>query len=305
MANRKKKNARMGRGGKIALWITAALLIVLTVTAGVGAVNATIVRVRRCEVVLPDLPPAFDGTRLLYASDIDLCGLNTPHRGGELFHQLQSLRPDMLLLGGDYNSSSLIELLNRPADSAVDISGKLKDRADFFHYIMSFDVPLGKYAIAAPEDQLQDELKLLMEECGVRPLFNDRVAIQKDGETLWLVGICTERPNLNAAGLAFRREECVVVMAYSPTMLPILLTSEAANGGPWYDMTLCGHTHGGQIRLFGRNALNLDSQESRALSGWHIESGQPILITTGVGCEGINLRLGSEPEVWLITLRRE
>ena len=96
----------------------------------------------------------------------------------------------------------------------------------------------------------------------------------------------------------------MLAVAYGPDVLPVMLTSEAADGGQWADLALCGHTHGVQLRLFGRSVLPLSQREQRYLSGWHTENGLPILITQGVGCEGINLRLGSTPEVWLITLRR-
>ena len=61
--------------------------------------------------------------------------------------------------------------------------------------------------------------------------------------------------------------------------------------------------HGGQIRLFGVNLLSLNGVERNYLKGWNLENEIPILTTTGVGCEGVNIRLGSRPEVWLITLR--
>jgi predicted MPP superfamily phosphohydrolase len=135
-------------------------------------------------------------------------------------------------------------------------------------------------------------------------LINARVSIERNGERLWLAGICENSANLNAAGTTFKGDECVLLCAYSPEILPILLTSEASDGGPWADLMLCGHTHGGQIRLFGRSVLNLTRQEQKYLSGWTTDNGMPILTTTGVGCEGLNLRLGSEPEVWLITLSK-
>lgn len=304
MGKGRKTNAKMGRGGKIALWVCAVVLLLIALIVGVGALNANIVRVRRAEVAIADLPPSFDGVRILYASDIDLCGVNTPEKSGALFDQLQSLKPDILILGGDYNASSLFEVLNRPAGTAGDMSDALKKRAGFFHYIQSFDAPLGRYAIATPDDRDWDGLKRLMEESGVVPLINERRALQIGGDTLWLAGVCSEGSGLNAAGSAFKARDCVVTIAYSPSVMPILLTSEASDGGQWSDMTLCGHTHGGQIRLFGKNALDLDQRERRLISGWNTESGQPILTTTGVGCEGVNLRLGSSPEVWLITLIR-
>ena len=125
-----------------------------------------------------------------------------------------------------------------------------------------------------------------MREAGVRPLFNDRAALSRNGDTLWLTGICHQSANLNSAGSLFRRGDCVISVAYSPSVLPVLLTSEASDGGQWNDLLLCGHTHGGQVRLFGRSALALSEQD-----------------TQGVGCEGFNVRLGTEPEVWLLTLR--
>lgn len=301
MASRRKNNRKMGRAGRIALRALAALALLLLLVCGAGALNAGVVRVRRATVQLPDLPPAFDGKTLLYASDIDLCGLNTAQKSGALFERLQALEPDMLILGGDYNALSLLEILNR----SVDHEAAMRARSDFFRYISAFEAPLGKYAIAAPEDAEQDALAAQMREAGVQPLFNDRAELRLGADALWIVGVSAETASLNAAGSAFARDDCVIVAAYSPTVLPVLVTSEARDGGGWADLALTGHTHGGQARLFGRTALSLDAQEQRHLSGWTMENALPILITSGVGCEGLNLRLGTEPEVWLITLRRE
>lgn len=305
MAKRKKTNKKLGRGGRAALIAFAAVLLCLGAAAGIGIVNASIVRIRRADVVVPDLPDGFEGMRLLYASDIDLCGLNTPERSAALFNRLQSLSPDLLILGGDYTSISLLDTLNRPDNTSGKQAKAMLARESFFHYISGFDAPMGKFAIAAPEDPDWDTLSDVMKQSGIRPLFNDRTAIRSGSDTLWLVGVCEERSSLNAAGSAFEREDCVLVAAYSPVVLPILLTSEASDGGAWADLALCGHTHGGQIRLFGRTVLSLDSREQRFLSGWNVESGLPILVSQGVGCEGLNLRLGSAPEVWLLTLHRQ
>ena len=213
MAKRKKSNKKPGRAGKIALTVFVALLLALCALVGVGTLNAGIVRIRRADVALPDLPGGFDGVTVLYASDIDLCGLNTPDRTGKLFGRLQSLRPDILLLGVSPE--------------------KLEKRASFFHYISSFDAPMGKFAIASPEDLDQSGLASLMEGSGVRPLFNDRAAIRSGNDTLWIAGICQESASLNSAGTPFDRHDCVLLMAYSPEVLPVLLTSEARDGGPW------------------------------------------------------------------------
>ena len=305
MAKRKKKNKKPGKGGRIALAAFVALLLCVAVMAAIGSINANIVRIRRADVVVPDLPDGFEGIRILYATDIDLCGINTSKKTAALFNQLQSLMPDVLILGGDYTSNSLFDILNHPEDDSSNSLKALRAREDLFHYISSFDAPLGKFAVSSPDDPDRSGLRSLMEQSGIRPLFNDRVSIRSGGDSLWLVGICDDTGNLNSAGRAFRGDECVLVTSYSPSILPILLTSEATDGGPWADIVLCGHTHGGQIRLFGQTALPLDSGERRYLSGWYVESGLPILVSQGVGCEAVNIRIGSEPEVWLLTLHRK
>lgn len=302
MANRKKTNKKPGKAGKIALGAFAVLLLAVLVTAGIGMGNACLLRIRRAEVVLDGLPQGFDGVTILYASDIDLCGLNTPERSGALFNQLQSLQPDMLILGGDYNATSLLDALNRPEKNSDDVKEAIESRSDFFHYIGSCQAPLGKYAIAATEDLQWQNFREEMTKNGIQPLINERVAVRAGGDTLWLVGLCGKISNLNDVGKAFSRKDCVVAIAETPDVLSVLMTSEASDSGQWTDLLLCGHTHGGQIRLFGRNALSLTDTEQRFLSGWNIQNGTPVLTTQGVGCEGLNLRLGTEPEVWLIKL---
>lgn len=303
MASKIKTNKRPGKSGKIALCIFVALLLLMAITACVGLINASLLRIRRAEIVLPDLPQSFDGKTLLFASDIDIFGINTPARAGTLFTQLQSLRPDILVLGGDYNSISFLEKLNQSEDSSDNTASVLSLRSDFFHYISDFQAPLGKYGIANTEDVQWQNLREVMEKNGVKPLINEKIDIHLNGETLWLTGICGKISSLNDSGQAFSHNDCVLAFAEGPDVLPVLLTSEAADSGPWADMILCGHTHGGQIRILGKSILSLSDAEKRFLSGWNTQSGIPILTSEGVGCESINLRLGTEPEVWLITLK--
>ena len=304
MAKRLKRNGKLKRGGRIALAVFAALLLGVAAICGVAAVNAGVVRVRRAEVELKDLPAAFDGATVLYASDIDLCGINSARKSGALFEKLQALKPDILILGGDYTSPSLLEILNKPQERAADTARQLSARSDFFKYIASFDAPLGKFGVASPDDASQDALRQQMLDAGVQPLFNDRAALRLGDATLWIVGVSAESANLNSAGGHFSANDCVIVAAYSPAVMPVLVTSEAQEGGRWADLALTGHTHGGQVRLFGRSLLRLNETEQRYLSGWTLENGLPVLTTEGVGCEGANLRLGTAPEVWLITLRK-
>ena len=67
---------------------------------------------------------------------------------------------------------------------------------------------------------------------------------------------------------------------------------------------MAGHTLGGQIRAFGRTIYTLPEAEARCLGGWYYAGDLPMLVSQGVGCSGVMLRLGSQSEVWLLTLQR-
>lgn len=298
---RKKQNKKRTRGGWIALKILAVLLILVGITLGYAYFNASTVHVRYAEITLKDLPDVFDGSKVLFVSDIDLCGTNSPEKSAKLMQRLQALQPDMLLLGGDYTSTSIIDVLNQTENE----SGALTRRNDFFKAIAGFNAPLGKYAVAGDNDVQPELLESLFRETGVMPLFNGHSAVKKGNDTIHLVGFNDNISGVNFGSVAnaFKKEDCVIVLAHSPGVFPQVLTTEASNMGAWADLLLAGHTHGGQIRLLGRNIIQLSDQEQSFLKGWKRENDSLLLTSTGLGCEGANLRLGSQPEVWMITLK--
>ena len=64
-------------------------------------------------------------------------------------------------------------------------------------------------------------------------------------------------------------------------------------------LTLSGHTHAGQVRLFGYPLSSLMFTESE---GWYHNNGQSLHINTGLGCT-LPVRLGVPPEITVITLQ--
>lgn len=286
---RKAKKRAKGTG----FWIGLAAAALLALGVMWMWAQANVVHVMRSTVVLEELPAAFEGKTLLYASDIDLGGGTTPTKSAALFRRLEALKPDMLILGGDYNTHTLLQILNgETALSAADA----RRRDEFFHYINDFSAPLGRYALAAPADGEGFYPE------GFEMLNDSRYCIELDEEKLWLVGVTGNSRNVDRGAKSFRSGECVIAVTDTPATFPTINTAEAVDGGHWADFCLAGHTHGGQIRLFGRSILNLSSLEQRSLHGWTQETGVPMLTTSGVGCEGANLRLGTQAEVWLITL---
>jgi len=278
------------------------LIIALCAVCAVGLftgwmhVGARTLRVRYAEVTMADLPASFDGTKVLFVTDLDLCGVNDAASADRLFNELQLLKPDLLLLGGDYVSASLTERLN-----GVDPAMKTAARREFFEAISDFDAPLGKLAVRGENDGDRVALEAVASLGGVKLIDGGAEIISNGTDAIAVVGV-DGIDVLNTAA-RFRKEQCVLALMHSPGHVIDARIAEASDGGSWCDLILAGHTHGGQVSLFGRSALNLTDTEQRFLSGWHTDGLAPLRVGQGVGCEGVNLRLGSQAEVWLITLR--
>ena len=285
--------------------ITAGIFIIiglaLVAALGVGFALSRVTYVERVTLLLADLPEQLAGTTILYISDVDMVGLSGPRGTAALFDKLEQLHPDILLLGGDYANPSLMDRINGEADDEV-LAGK---RRSLFSALADFEAPLGKYAVAGEHDgnALAEELAL----GGIRLIKDETVDISAGGVRLILAGLGAYSGGLSGASQqasALRSDDCVIAAAHNPATVSSILTSEAADGGPWADVVLTGHTHGGQVTLNGRSMLKLTENETRYPTGWSKESGTFVLVSQGLGCEGLNMRLGTHSTVHLITLRR-
>lgn len=292
----KRKSAQTGVrrrfGWRIALAALAAFLLLI----GAMHLNANLVHVRYAEVRLEDLPDSFDGTTILFASDFDLCGLSTARDAQKLFDRLQPLQPDMLLLGGDYASPSLLDRLNGCSGAEETAARKA-----FFQSVADFHAPLGKFAISGDNDGNIDALKLAMMNSGVSLIDGGIQTISNGADSIVLAGVGERTRDVNALANRLTGDQFCIALMHRPSRVVDVRIAEARDGGQWADLSLAGHTHGGQIRIGGRSVLSLGEVEKRFTGGWYTDGGL-LLVTEGVGCESVNLRFGSQAEVWLITL---
>ena len=78
--------------------VLAALLIAWMLIEGSS------VRLKSASLAVDDLPSSFEGTRVLYLSDLHINSLNSVEKVSALITELKKLSPDLLLLGGDYTN---------------------------------------------------------------------------------------------------------------------------------------------------------------------------------------------------------
>ena len=299
-----KKSQKPKKGcGRRRIALAAVLLVALLLGGLYGwmALQARITHVRMAVVYLDDLPQALDGTTVLYVSDLNIRGAGDARRTQRLMNKLNELQPDVLLLGGDYCGGKILD--GRPdADE-----GGQAAALSLLRSLNSFNAPLGKYAVAGEQDQVLSGLKEALSDGGVTLLDDGCATIEKSGGQLVLAGlsdVSEKRTPYSEISGYFDGSECVIALTHNPSGYIGVRVAEARSGGAWADLVLAGHTLGGQIRAFGRTIYTLPEAEARCLGGWYYVGDLPMLVSQGVGCSGVLLRLGTQSEVWLLTLRR-
>ena len=109
-------------------------------------------------------------------------------------------------------------------------------------------------------------------------------------------------PDLEKTAAACREADFSIFLSHSPDILP---ETYALPGGPFYQLALCGHTHGGQVRLFGHALKSSSDYGDRFLSGWYRENEVDILVSNGVGTSMLPVRFEARPQIHLITLKNQ
>ena len=106
------------------------------------------------------------------------------------------------------------------------------------------------------------------------------------------------RPPGAAPGGDWSGEGLRLVLLHGPSGLVPL-------GDTRFDLALCGHTHGGQIALpGGRPILTALGRLSRRYNSgvYHLGPGRHLLVTRGIGCTVVPIRVNAPPEVHLVTI---
>ena len=159
---------------------------------------------------------------------------------------------------------------------------------------------LGVYGVLGNHDFIEQVLPL--ESVGVRMLVNEAVSVEREGQSLWLVGL--DDPHFygtHDAAEAMARvpyDACVVMLVHSPE-----LAEEAAETGAC--LYLSGHTHGGQLCLpFGvAPFVNARCPRSRVAGRWR-HGRMHGYTSAGTGSSGLPVRYNRQPEVAVHVLRR-
>lgn len=235
-----------------------------------------------------DVPPI----RLLHISDIHLERLT--RREEEVLRLVQETQPDLILITGDYVNLSY----NQDPTTHAEVRQLLQQ----------LSAPYGVYAtLGSPPVDLRAEVVPLFAGLAICLLrWDTAVVTLPSGHKLTLLGMdCTHHLPTDRQRLAKLTAQAPeqgprIFIYHSPELMP-----EAVQYG--FDLYLCGHTHGGQVRLPLIGPLLTSSQLGRRyVMGLYREGRTHLYVSRGVGLEGLSaprVRFMAPPEMTLVTLR--
>ena len=276
---------------RLFLKTAAATLPVASLAMGVTGVGRAIgsISIPRRTMAIPGLPPALDGLRILQISDTHLWHYVTLDDLTDLCTRAADLKPDLVLVTGDVADN--LALL----PDALDTIAQLKP-------------PLGAFATLGNHEYFRgvEEVRRLFDRSPI-PLFVDTGTMISSGErSFFLAGIDDPRRLSQAAPDFFPRTidkslqgrpdgAFTILMSHRPDALDYAATKQIG-------LTLAGHTHGGQVGLFGRSVFE-PAFPQKYLWGTYRKD-QSLLYTSSGAGHWFPFRLGCPPEAPLLELRR-
>jgi predicted MPP superfamily phosphohydrolase len=242
--------------------------------------------VRRVEIAVPGLDPSLDGLRIAHLSDLHIGNL-TPRAWGERWVRAANAEsPDVAVVTGDMVTSGTAF----HEDIAAVIGGLSAEHGVF--------VTMGNHDYFGEGEPLVS----LLGARGVRVMRNDGVVLEPRGEgaRLFLAGIddtWTKRDDLARALAARPAGVPTVLLAHDPERF-----RDAAEEG--VELTLSGHTHGGQIAVpYLYRRLSLSHLSHHFHVGLYERGRSKLYVHPGLGTTGPPMRLGVAPAVVILTLR--
>ncbi len=270
------------------------------------------IKIKRITIISKEIPKEFDGKKVVFVADFQM---DTRYQYNKRavtrsIKKINSIDKDILLLGGDY----------------VTWSDKIPD---FYNDLKSLKVPkYGAFAILGNHDYdyLNIEKKSFdnenytndekinpninnLKKLGYEVLLNKNIPIKIGGNKIYIAGthdLYSKLFDVNKTLEGINKDDFIIVMAHNPQQY---VEEFSEINKEKSDLTLSGHTHGGQVTLFGLFGISPISPKYwiKYRYGMKNINNSKLYITSGLGGSALEMfvRFFAQPEIVEITLKRE
>ena len=257
--------------------------------------------IREIEYACSDLPEAFDGYRIVQFSDAHV-GTYTGSRQWLLqraVDTINALRPDIIVFTGDLQNVYPEEL-----DAQIPFLRQLHAPDGVMSVLGNHDYAIYQDCDEAQKQRSNKHTIQAERQMGWTLLLNENRIIRRDSDSIVVAGMenwgtvkrMPRRGNVKKSLTGISDSAFVVMMQHDPTCWREKILPECKA-----QLTLSGHTHGGQVSLLGLSPASLSYDE---WGGVYEQDGRTLIVSTGLGAL-IPFRLGMPGEIVVITLRKK
>ena len=257
-------------------------------------------KVRETTILSKDLPQGFENYRIVQISDIH-CGswAGNPQALQKAVNIINAQQPDLIVFTGD-----LVNNIATEVDEFMPVLSQLKAKDGVYSVLGNHDYAMYiRWESPEKKEENLNALKQKQADMNWNLLNNRHVKLYQNGDSIALIGVenSGRPPFPNYAKLP-------EAMEGTEGMFKILLSHDPSSWRrevlPETDiqLTLSGHTHAMQTKIFGFSPSAWVYPE---YEGLYTENGQLLYVNIGLGHLMYPLRLGAWPEITLLTLKRE
>ena len=277
-----ERRAVLRTAGMLASAIPGALL-------GFGVlVERTAFRVREMDISVPGLHPDLEGLRLVQLSDIHLSPYLSEQEFARVVDAANELRGQIVFVTGD-----LISVRGDPLDACLHQISRLRSDAGIFGCMGNHEVYAGTEEYTTVEGA----------RLGIPFLRSQARQLRFGNGVMNIAGVDYQtmraQPHyLRGAENLIAPNALNILLSHNPDVFPV-----AAQQG--WDLTLAGHTHGGQVSVeILHHNINLARFYTPYVYGHYRSGKSSIYVTRGIGTIGMPARLGAPPEIAVLRLRK-
>lgn len=241
------------------------------------------IQVKEITITNKNIPAAFNGTKIVYIADIHHSEYFSLARVKNLVRQVNGLKPDIILLGGDYVTSSSKYII------------------PCFDEFKNLEAPLGKFGVLGNHDHWEGaELsRSSMAKAGITLLDNKATWIIKDGKRIKIGGVgdlWDDKQDIIPATRELTENDFTILLSHNPDYVEQITDKRIS-------LVLSGHTHGGQVTLFGFwGPFTPSAYGEKYRKGLVKTQSTQVLVSNGIGPVGYPLRFFARPQINVIYL---
>lgn len=261
------------------------IIILLNSCAPFHTMRSGVGRIKKYEFAHNNIPETFDNFRIIFLTDFHYKSLFNRKKLSRLIKTVNKSDADLIVLGGDYHNGCeyIPELFNSISH--------LKST----HGILAV---MGNHDYAACYQEIVNNMKTN----NIRLLEHQLDTIKLHNEQIIIAGVRNPfdlQTNGHSPTLDASPDDFVILLVHTPDYVEDVPVTNT-------DLALAGHTHGGQITLFGIYApVTRSKYGQRFRSGLKYNSENiPVIISNGIGTSRKNIRLFAPSDIVVIKLRK-